>query len=152
LDTVGQRKIIIDSREQRPYIFNGECCKKALPAGDYSLEGLETTIAIERKSLEDYIHTVIQGKRRFGVELKKLQEYAFAAVVIEASISDILAGDYRSEITPAALLGITCGLMHSYSPVHIVFAGDRPHARVLVEELLKLGGEKYGDCGEKQDR
>ena len=62
--------------------------------------------------------------------------------MVEASIADILSGNYRSDIAPTALLGLTASLMQSYSPVHFIFAGDRPHAHALVAELLKLGGER----------
>ena len=137
------RRIVIDTREQRPYSFSEmESITHALPAGDYSLEGLESRFAIERKSLADWISTVLRARRRFSVELKKLQTYEFAAVVIDASIEDILSGNYRSDIKPASLLGLTAGLMQSYSPVHFLFAGSRPHAHALAAELLKLGGER----------
>ncbi|MEN6582999.1 MAG: ERCC4 domain-containing protein [Armatimonadota bacterium] len=135
------RQIVIDSREQRPYFFDN-AIRAALPAGDYSLEGLETTIAIERKSLQDWINTILRSKRRFRAELEKLQSYKFAAVVIESSVAEILSGDYRSDVSPQSLLGLTASIMQSYTPVHIILAGDRPHAAALVAELLKLGGER----------
>jgi ERCC4-type nuclease len=137
--------IIVDTREQRGYDFP-DAIHRALPAGDYSLEGLEDSFAIERKSLADWVSTVVHNRRRFTAELRRLQAYAFAAVVIEASFADILNGDgYRSEIAPAALLGITVGIMQAYHPVHIVMAGDRPHAFAVVSELLKLGEKRYGN-------
>ena len=135
--------IIIDTREQRRYDFP-DAIHRALPSGDYSLEGLEETFAIERKSLADWVNTVVHNRRRFCAELKRLQAYDFAAVVIESSFADILRGDYRSDVTPQALLGITVGLMQAYHPVHIVMAGDRPHAYAVVAELLKLGAKRYG--------
>jgi DNA excision repair protein ERCC-4 len=138
------RPVVIDTREQRPYSFAGSV-HKALPAGDYSLEGLETVVAIERKSLEDWVNTLLRGKERFRKELTKLQSYAFAAVVIEGSVPDILAGDYKSNLAPAALLGMTTAVMIAYHPVHIIFANDRPHAYALVDELLKLADKHYGN-------
>lgn len=138
------RRIIIDTREQRPYSFP-DALKAALPAGDYSLEGLETTIAIERKSLQDWINTILRSKRLFRSELQKLQNYKYAAVVIEASVEDLLSGNYRSDINPQALLGLTASYMQSFQPVQIILAGDRPHAVALVAELLKVGEKKYGN-------
>ena len=137
------RRIIVDSREQRPYDFEGfTTVRRALPAGDYSLEGLETRFAVERKSLDDWVQTVLRARGRFSRELTRLQSYDWAAVVIEGSIADILAGNYRSDVAPEALLGITVSLMQAYTPVHIIFGGDRPHAAALVAELLKMGGER----------
>lgn len=136
-------RIIVDSREQHPYTFGEvETIRRALPAGDYSLEGLEESFAIERKSMADLVHTVLCAKRRFRAELNKLRTYRFAAIVVEGSVADILAGNYRSDIAPQALLGIVAGITMTYQPIQVHFAGDRPHACALVGEMLKLG-EKY---------
>ncbi len=132
-------RIVVDTREQRPYSFPGSV-RKALPAGDYSIEGRESSFAIERKSLEDWVSTVLRSRKRFARELAKLKEYDFAAVVIEGSLSDICGGRYRSEIAPAALLGITVGIMHSYHPVHVIFADDRPRAYAVISQMLKMAG------------
>jgi ERCC4-type nuclease len=135
--------IVVDSREQRPYAFPNAIIKK-LDAGDYSIHGLEAKVAIERKSLEDLIHTLLTGRQRFRRELIKLQSYDFAAVIVEADIHDILAGDYRSEIAPDALMAIICKLMVAYSPVHWIFASDRPHACAVVRKLLENASVQYG--------
>jgi ERCC4-type nuclease len=138
-------RVVIDTREQRPYSFEEfDCERRALPAGDYSLAGLEESFAIERKSVQDLIHTVLRGRRRFTRELQKLQSYQFAAVVIEGSLEDILSGTYTSDIAPAALLGIIVGIMQAYHPVHVVFAHDRGHAHALVTQMLKQGDKYYG--------
>jgi ERCC4-type nuclease len=129
--------IVTDSREQLPYSFAGTRAGsviKALPAGDYSLEGFENKVAIERKSLEDFISTVVHDRGRFEVELQKLAGYKHAWVVVEGSLEDVLSGNYRSKITPQSLLGITTALMVDYIP--ILFAGNRACARALTEALL----------------
>jgi ERCC4-type nuclease len=134
-------RIIVDSREQKGYGF-ADSIRKKLEAGDYSVEGKELTFALERKSLEDWVSTVVHSRKRFAVELEKLRKYEFAAIIIEGSIEDIMGGRYRSKITPAALLGITTGIMVKYSPVHVIFAGDRPHAYAVASQILRQqGGE-----------
>ena len=135
-------QIVIDSREQRPYDFPG-AIRKALPAGDYSLEGCENKFAIERKSLPDWINTLLRGKRRFGRELEKLKTYDFACIVVESTVEDILAGDYKSELNPKSLLGLTVAIMHGFHPVHVILGGDRPHSFELVKTMLELARVKY---------
>ena len=137
-------RIITDTREQLPYSFPN-ALRKALPAGDYSIEGLETQVAIERKSLNDLVGTLLRGRKRFARELSALQEYSFAAIVIEGSIADILSHNYKSEMAPASLLAMICTIMQKYSPVQVVFAGDRPHAYAVVSELLRLAEGRYGN-------
>ena len=48
--------IIVDTRENLPYLFHGYTCgmkRSGLKTGDYSIEGYESAICIERKSKED---------------------------------------------------------------------------------------------------
>ena len=88
--------IIIDWREQEPYSFIVPTVCKKLDAGDYSVEGYENRIAVERKSLSDFIGTLVRGRSRFYKELNKLKYYDHSCVVVEASFRDILEGRYRS--------------------------------------------------------
>jgi DNA excision repair protein ERCC-4 len=51
---MGMVTVVVDTREQEPYGFDSESIasiRKALPAGDYSIEGFETRVAVERKSM-----------------------------------------------------------------------------------------------------
>lgn len=131
--------IIIDTREQRGYTFEEKNVRRAaLPAGDYSVEGYENLIAIERKSLDDWIGTLLHARGRFGRELTKLKSYAFAAVVIEATPEDILRGAYTSQMQPQSLLGLTAEFMVRQHPIVVVLAGARPHARLVTEKLLQF--------------
>ena len=59
--------IVVDSRKQEPYSFDPKrfvVVRKALPAGDYSLVGWEERVAVERKSLTDFVQTIIRSRRR----------------------------------------------------------------------------------------
>ncbi len=99
-------RIIIDTREQAPWQFTGfkaDAKKKYRPliidtittglqSGDYSIEGHELAISIERKSLADAFSTFTTGRERFERELERLSRMTYAAVIIEASWEDILAG------------------------------------------------------------
>lgn len=67
--------VVIDTREQEPYGFNPDMVRpvrRALPAGDYSIDGLEETIAVERKTLDDFVGTVMRARGRFYRELRRL--------------------------------------------------------------------------------
>ena len=55
---------IIDSREQMPFdLVPLRTRAGTLQAGDYSIQGLESLVAIERKSLPDLL-SCIAGERR----------------------------------------------------------------------------------------
>lgn len=136
------RKIVIDTREKRGYSFP-DSVRRKLEAGDYSLDGLESNVTIERKSIDDLVNTILRGKHRFANELRKLQLYDHAFIVIEGSIENMLSGDYKSQLKPEAFLGMVCTLQLQYHPVHIIFAGDRAHAYAWVAETLKLVDARY---------
>ena len=92
--------IIIDTREQEPFEFDTESVEvldKALPTGDYSLAGYENLVCIERKSLPDYVQSVIMQRVRFIKEVNKIFELLHSCNAVEefVSASEILG--YISE-------------------------------------------------------
>ncbi len=130
--------IVIDTREQEPYAFDPAvvtAVRQALPAGDYSLPGYESCIAVERKSLEDFVGSVIAARARFGRELRTLAEYDLGCVVVEGSLEDVLARRYRSGAHPNAVLGATLSIIVDHG-VPVFFCGDRQIACRFVEALL----------------
>lgn len=71
--------IIIDTREQLPYQFNDEyytnhgllaIVRKKLDYGDYTIEGLESIISIERKQLSEYFLCMGTDRKRFEREIE----------------------------------------------------------------------------------
>jgi len=129
---------VVDTREQEAYSFEGErvaVVRRALPAGDYSLEGFEDRVAVERKSLADFVTTVIRSRDRFRRELKRLQVYDAACIVVEADLASILAGRYRAGVHPSAVLGAAVSIVIDYG-VPVFFCSDRQAACVFTETYL----------------
>ena len=130
--------IVIDTREQEPYAFHPEraaVVRRALPAGDYSVEGMEQRVAVERKTLPDLVQTVIRERERFRRELQLLSGYEAACVVVEAGLPDILSGHYRSAAHPHSVLGAVASIIVDYG-IPVFFCGDRPCARQFTEAYL----------------
>ena len=130
--------VVIDTREQQPYAFDPAhvtCVRRALPAGDYSLEGYEGSIAVERKSLEDFVASSITGRGRFGRELRGLGEYDLGCIVVEGSLEDVLARRYRSGAHPSSVFGAALSIIVDHG-VPVFFCGDRQIACRFVEGLL----------------
>ena len=131
--------IVVDTREQEPYPFDSEgvtATRRALPAGDYSLDGWEDQVAVERKTLEDLVSTVIRFRERFRTELERLAGYSSACIVVEANLSDILARRYRSGAHPNAVLGSVLSIVVDFR-VPVFFCSDRQGARAFVEGYLR---------------
>ena len=139
--------IIADTREQLPYAFENRWAatiRRALPAGDYSVKGWETSLAVERKTLEDFVHSVIRDRNRFKKELAKLSEYPHACVVVEASLTDVLLVRYPSGAHPNSVFGAVVSICIDHG-VPVYFCGDRQTARRFTQEFL-LRGERQLRC------
>jgi len=130
--------IVVDSREQEPYSFDARLVaveRRALPAGDYSVAGLENSVAVERKSLDDFVSTVIHSRERFRNELRKFASYRAACVVVEAGLLDVLQHRYRSEAHPNAVLGNALSIILDFH-IPVFFCSSRQAACQFVQAYL----------------
>lgn len=133
--------VICDTREQEPWDFTAAVppvavTRATLGAGDYSLAGHEHEVAVERKSLDDYVQTIIHDRERYMRELERLRTYRLAAVVVEASWQDVVDHNYTSRATPASVFGMTCCFIVDYGvPVYLI--GNRALAARFALRLLR---------------
>lgn len=130
--------IVIDTREQCPWEFDESRCitvRGTLDAGDYSLNG-HPECSIERKSLNDYVNTIIWERERFEREISKLHGYKFAAIVVEASWRDVIDHSYHSKAHPSSVFGLTVALIVDCG-VPIYFMENRQVAARFCERVLR---------------
>lgn len=136
---------IVDTREQLPLDLrwrSGEVLKsvrKKLDTGDYSLEGFEDKITIERKSIPDLMGCIGKERERFQRELDRMMEYRTRAVVVEGSWLDIEIGNYPGRVNANAAIGSILAWIARGIP--FVFAGNRLRASEYVARLLVLGSK-----------
>lgn len=143
-----QYRVCVDSRERTPWTFeNTESCsgwvKKALPTGDYSIEGWEDAFVIERKGSTGEIAKNV-GEARFTRELERLSRMAHPFIVCEFTVADILMFPVASGIPRKRwgyikmrgpyLLRRLSEFMVNYG-VPIIFAG--PHGKEVALSLFK---------------
>jgi len=138
--------IIIDTREQEGYSFDSRLAatvRRALPAGDYSVAGLEATVAVERKALDDFVSTVIHSRERFRSELRKLAGYRAACVVVEAGVLDVLLQRYRGDAHPNAVLGSALSIILDFR-IPVFFCSNRQAACQFVQAYLLAAHARWG--------
>jgi ERCC4-type nuclease len=136
--SAGPVTIVIDTREQEGYSFDPRLAatvRRALPAGDYSVAGLENIVAVERKSLDDFVSTVIHSRARFRKELRKLAEYRAACVVVEAGLLEVLLHRYRGDAHPNAVVGSALSIILDFR-VPVFFCSSRQAACHFVQAYL----------------
>ena len=131
--------IIIDTREQTPFDFAGytsNISSKALNTGDYSLEGFEDKITIERKSIGDLASCMTIGRDRFCRELERMREFESAAVIVEQPLNTITNGNYRSNLNPVSFEQSILSFIIKYR-VPFLFGKNRKHASWLCFNCLR---------------
>jgi len=127
--------ILIDTREGKPYKF-ANSRKVALKTGDYSLEGFEQRVVIERKTKADIYGSVSQHRARFEREFKRMAKYDYAAVVIEASLHDLLIRPRFSKMNPKSVINTLISWSVKYK-VHIFLAQNRRYGRTITYRILE---------------
>lgn len=134
---------IIDSREKIPVALNPlKTVPGTLATGDYSVLGLEHVVAVERKSLQDFIACVGRERERFDREVQRLLAYPTRALVIEGYWIDIELQKYRGQVKPAAAIGSLLGWMAQGLPV--IMAGDHERAgRYIARMLFTAARRRY---------
>jgi ERCC4-type nuclease len=146
--------VVIDSREQQPYRFDSirgdhrvnwqrlvvPTVRQTLMTGDYSIVGLESAIAIERKSTPDFLACCGRERERFERELERLGKLQYGAVVVEDELGSIESGLtdgwYRSHIRPASIVASVIAWSQRYG-VAFWFCHGRERAETFVFDILE---------------
>lgn len=132
--------LLQDTREQTPLLFpDDEVRVVTLTTGDYSIMcddvDFRDRIAIERKSLSDLFGTVGNGRARFEREISRLAALERAAIVIEATMQDVIAGAPFSQMNPRSVMGSLLAWYARYG-IAPIFAGSRELAAATVRKIL----------------
>lgn len=135
--------VVIDGNEKAPYSFDNipflakdrgpvhiPTVRKHLKTGDYSIEGMEEMVAVERKSLVDLFGTLGGNRDRFERELARLQAMEFAAVIVEADWRDICRPDEPALLERKALETLEAVLAGIQKPTQ-----EEERMRLLLDDL-----------------
>ena len=127
---------IIDTREQWPVNLSPmKTIRETLQTGDYSIQGMQNILSVERKSLPDLISCMTTGRERFEKELQRLRAYPIRCVVVEGTWTDLEQGNYRSQLNPKAATHTIASWMSCFNiPFH--FVGDHDAAGRFISYFL----------------
>jgi len=139
-------KVIVDTREQHPLKFSnsniieGTVIRK-LDVGDYSIEGLEDKIAIERKSPQDLFGTLGKGHKRFKAELERAKSLDYFGIVVEAPFLDVYQKSFKnshySQMRGDVIIKQCCTIEMKYPNVRFWFCNSRAEATTLIRNIFK---------------
>ncbi len=142
-------QVVIDSREQTPFILEValddeiqplRTVKGSLKTGDYSILGAEDIVTVERKSLDDLISCIGTGRDRFEAEMQRILAHPARCVIVEAPISCLQLGQWRSQVKPNAAIGSVMGWMEKGVP--FIFANDRSSAALYCARFLYVAARR----------
>jgi ERCC4-type nuclease len=145
--------IIIDTREQQPWTFDNHItANQKLDTGDYSIQGLEHLLAIERKKSVAEIANNISEKRFVDV-LERLSKIPYKFILLEFSLDDIynfpIGSDIpkklwpKLKINPKYLLKYLTEIQINYG-IHLVYCGSKENAEKMAESIIKRVYYKHG--------
>lgn len=146
--------IVVDTREQAPWApclcLSGK--RHVLPSvshglsfGDYAIDGYESALAIERKSLQDAAGSAIGSWEN---ELTKVARAEVAGaryvVLIEAVRADVLANGYWGQASPRSILARWDSMALDLG-VPVVWGGPREECERLCGWMLaRWWGKRIG--------
>jgi ERCC4-type nuclease len=112
--------VLVDTREQKPFDFSrfagwfSGIEKRALALGDYSIAGLEDTCVVERKDLDDLVHSFTVDRAVFIDRLRRMSFFAHRLLVVTAALSQIKSPYLHSATNPnrivQSLIALLAGL------------------------------------------
>lgn len=139
--------ILIDTREQTPWKFSENVATEVttLETADYSIAGIPQTVAVERKSLSDLVQCVTFERDRFLDCCRRMKDYDFKLLVVEASVADVLAAVYRSRTNPQSVIGTTVAL-HADFGIPTLWAGDARTAANMTERIFARMWRRHNEA------
>jgi len=146
--------IVIDTREQTPWEFlpekkpgkygiDGAIVAK-IDAGDYTIQGLENILRIERKAGFSELFNNLSSKserERLDRSFERMQDVKYKYMIIESSInSDVFTlsvPQFKNYgFTVKALMKYLLEIQMKYG-VQIIFAGDAPAAKSIAKMIFE---------------
>ena len=144
-------KIIVDTREQQPLdfeFFGAEAERRGLKTGDYSVEGLEDKLVIERKRSTGELYMCF-GKEwpRFKRELERMADVPHAYLVFEFPADHMDSFPRNSGIpgyrwkylkmTPKFMRKRMHEIQENFPNVQIVFCENKHQLAGVVHEICE---------------
>jgi len=138
--------IVVDTREQKPWVFeNYSTAHHKLDTGDYSIQGLENIIAIERKrNVAEIAHNITEN--RFDDVIDRLSKTKYPFILLEFNLQSVMQYPVGStipkklwnkiRITPNFIIKHLLELQIEHN-INIIFCGDSDNAEKMALSILK---------------
>lgn len=146
--------VVVDTREQNPLSFRrfkgwfARIENRALPLGDYSIAGLESTCVVERKDLADLIHSFTDNRSVFIRRLQRMSDLPHSLLVITSSLREIKSEYPYRRVSPnrmtQSLIAVLAGLRLPFICTETHELGEEIVASYLYQTFLYDWLERNG--------
>lgn len=138
--------VIVDTREQTPWALKHYAtASKKLDTGDYSIEGYEDIVCIERKhNISEFVTNM--NEKRFVDVLNRMTKYKYSYIIMEFNFDDILNFPIGSDIpkkmwdklkvSPAYIIKYIADIQTKYN-IHVLFCGSPTGAEKMALSLMR---------------
>lgn len=140
-------KILVDTREQKPLIFNKSENLK-LDFGDYTVGGEHYNYTyVDRKAEQDFKGTLTGGFQRFRRELKRVKDFnSYLFVVVESDLNKIyknnMFGPHKSNLK--FVYHNMRLITHEFAGhCQFVFSGSRADSQSIIPKILSIGKDLW---------
>lgn len=137
--------IIVDTREQQPWSFDHYTkANRKLDTGDYSVEGLENVLAIERKkSINEIANNIVES--RFKDVISRLSGVKYSYILLEFDLENVLSYPIGSslpkhmwdkvKISPSFIMKhiLEWQMFHN---IKVIFCGSASNAEQMAEYIM----------------
>lgn len=137
--------ILIDTNEQLPLFdvqqYGLKTIHRKLKDGDYTIEGYEEQIFIERKKMSDFISYIGSEREKKTIpKLERIKDFFFKALVVECD--DLLKPSYFAhKVTPSHVKGFLMKIRVQFG-VHIYNSADRRLLELFIIDHLVYAYKK----------
>lgn len=138
--------IIVDTREQKPWSFDNHAkANTKLDTGDYSIEGLENIVAIERKrNIAEFANNITE--KRFSDVVDRLSKIKYSFILFEFDMEDIMRYPIGSNIpkklwdkiriSPSFIIKNIIDLQIDHN-IKVLFCGDSENAEKIALSIMR---------------
>ncbi|RJQ42968.1 MAG: hypothetical protein C4534_08975, partial [Gaiellales bacterium] len=137
--------ILVDSREQLPYTFDGfsriaGTVTQELPAGDYAIAEAPGVFCVLRKRVEEFMTAFSNpsgNRQRFLSELNPLLDYPRRFLVIEGTLPHNKSGGLLGQYQKNGVLDFLDAITARYG-IQIIYSDSREEAEERVANLAAM--------------
>jgi hypothetical protein len=150
----------ITKNEQQPWKFRKSAycdgsVQATLKTGDYTIEGYEEIICVERKGCasEFYKNICTADAKRFRRELDRMSDFAHAFVILCFPLNELIAYPWKSDLPRGIKFKIGnkgdfylrqfVQLQIDYPNINFLLCGDSENAQKTVNSIFKRIVENY---------